>query len=95
MDLENFTMLIEDPTLARDLKQGIVNPAELERYLLTHYPAPALAHELAQCLIEAQALSPLVLTMSQVQSHIRIQGFRWKDGELVKENRGNYSKKEK
>lgn len=87
-------MLIEDPALAKDLKAGIVNPAELERYLLTHYPAPALAHELAQCLIESQAMAPIVLTMTQLQSHVRIQGFRWgPNGELVKENRGNYSKK--
>ena len=88
-------MLIEDPTLARDLKAGIANPAELERYLLTHLPAPALAHELAECLINEQAMAPIVLTLQQFQSHVRIQGYRWKDGELVRENRGNYSKKEK
>ena len=89
-------MLIEDPTLARDLKAGIANPAELDRYLLTHLPAPALAHELAAMLIEAQASKPVVLTQAEFFSHFRIQGLRLdKDGNLVKEPRGNYSKKEK
>ena len=86
-------MLIEDSNLAKDLKAGIANPAELERYLLTHYPAPALAHELAECLIEAQASKPIVITMDQLQAHIRVQGFRWQDGQLTPETRGNYSKK--
>ena len=86
-------MLIDDPTLARDLKAGIANPAELERYLLTHMPAPALAHELAQCLIDEQALKPIVITMDQLQAHIRVQGFRWQDGQLTPETRGNFSKK--
>lgn len=86
-------MLINDVDLARDLKAGIANPAELERYLLTHLPAPALAHELAQCLIDEQALKPIVITMDQLQAHIRVQGFRWQDGQLTPETRGNFSKK--
>ena len=88
-------MIIDDPILVKDLKAGVCNPAELERYLLNHYPATVLAHELAQELIESVASKPIVLTMEQLMSHIRIQGYRWQNGELVHENRGNYSKKEK
>jgi hypothetical protein len=89
-------MLISDPTLARDLKAGIANPMEVEKYLLNNFSAPALAHELAKYIVEDQASKPIVLTRQQLMAHVRIQGFRWSsDGELIPEARGNYSKKEK
>lgn len=86
-------MLITDTTLARDLKSGIVNPAELERWLITNVPAPQLAHELAKLLIQEQVSKPIILTKEQFNSHFRVQGYRVIDGKLTEEARGNYSKK--
>ena len=86
-------MLITDPTLARDLKAGIANPAELERWLITNVPAPQLAHELAELLIQEQVSKPVVLTKEQFAAHFRVQGYRIVEGKLVEEARGNYSKK--
>lgn len=86
-------MLITDPTLARDLKSGIVNPAELERWLITNVPAPQLAHELAELLIQEQVSKPIILTKEQFNVHFRVQGYRVIDGKLTEEARGNYSKK--
>ncbi len=89
-------MIITDQNLLKDIKAGIANPVEVEKYLLNNFSAPALAHELADYILEAQATRPIVLTKQQLMAHVRIQGFRWSsDGELIPEARGNYSKKEK
>ena len=93
MTQNQCSMIINDADLARDLKAGIANPVEVEKWLLNNVPPVQLAHELAECLIEMQALKPIVITMDQLQAHIRVQGFRWQDGQLIKENRGNFSKK--
>ena len=86
-------MLINDPELIKQIKAGIANPTEVEKYLLNNFSAPALAHELAEYMLEAQASKPVVLTQAEFMAHFRIQGFRFVNGELVKEPRGNYSKK--
>ena len=87
-------MLITDSTILKDIKAGIANPVEVEKYLLNNFSAPALAHELADYILEAQASKPVVLTQAEFFSHFRIQGLKLdKDGNLVRENRGNYSKK--
>lgn len=89
-------MIITDQNLLKDIKAGIANPVEVEKYLLNNFSAPALAHELADYILEAQASKPVVLTQAEFFSHFRIQGLKLdKDGNLVRENRGNYSKKEK
>ena len=89
-------MIITDQNLIKDIRAGIANPVEVEKYLLNNFSAPALAHELASYILEAQASKPGVLTQAEFFSHFRIQGLRLdKDGNLVKEPRGNYSKKEK
>ena len=89
-------MIITDQNLIKDIRAGIANPVEVEKYLLNNFSAPALAHELASYILEAQASKPVVLTQAEFFSHFRIQGLRLdKDGNLVKEPRGNYSKKEK
>lgn len=84
-----------EPELAKQIKAGIANPVEVEKWLLNNVPPVQLAHELAECLVELQGLKPIVLTRQQLMSHVRIQGFRWgADGELIPEGRGNYRKKE-
>lgn len=88
-------MIITDQNLLKDIKAGVANPVEVEKYLLNNFSAPALAHELADYILEAQATKPIVVTQAEFFSHFRIQGLRLKDGNLVKEPRGNYSKKEK
>lgn len=89
-------MIITDQNLLKDIRAGVANPVEVEKYLLNNFSAPALAHELADYILEAQATKPIVVTQSEFFSHFRIQGLRLdKDGNLVKEPRGNYSKKEK
>lgn len=82
-----------DPTLLKDLRAGVVNPAELERWLLTNVPVPQLVHELAELLIQEQVSKPIILTKEQFNAHFRVQGYRVVDGKLVEEARGNYSKK--
>ena len=86
-------MLIEDPTLLKDLKAGVCNPAELGRYLLNHYPATVLANELAEAIIEQQTTKPIVLTKEAFESHFRIQGWRFEEGQWFPETRGQFSKK--
>lgn len=86
-------MLINDPELIKQIRTGIANPVEVEKYLLNNFSAPALAHELADYILEAQASKPIVITQAEFMAHFRIQGFRFVNGELVKEARGNYSKK--
>ena len=86
-------MIITDPNLLKDLKSGTINPVELEKWLMNNVPVTRLAHELAEMLIQEQASKPIVLTSAEFEAHFRVQGFRWKDGELIPETRGNYSKK--
>ncbi len=86
-------MIITDQNLIRDIKAGVANPVEVEKYLLNNFSAPALAHELADYILEAQASKPIVITQDQFMSHFRIQGYRFVDGKIVEETRGNYSKK--
>lgn len=88
-------MIITEPNILKDIKAGVANPTEVEKWLLNNVPATVMAHELAAMLIEEQASQRIVVTESQFFSHFRIQGYRIVDGKLVKENRGNYSKKEK
>ena len=88
-------MIITEPNLLKDIRAGIANPVEVEKYLLNNFSAPALAHELADYILEAQATKPIVLTRQQLMAHVRIQGFRWDaDGALVPETRGKSSKKD-
>ena len=88
-------MIITEPNLLKDIKAGIANPVEVEKWLLNNCSAPALAHELASYILEAQASKPIVLTRQQLMAHVRIQGFRWDaDGALVPETRGKFSKKD-
>lgn len=87
-------MIITEPNLLKDIKAGIANPVEVEKYLLNNFSAPALAHELADYILEAQATQKIVIPLDQFLSHFRIQGLRLdKDGNLIKETRGQYSKK--
>lgn len=88
-------MIITDQNLLKDIRAGIANPVEVEKYLLNNFSAPALAHELADYILEAQASKPIVITQDQFLTHFRIQGYRIVDGKMVEETRGNYSKKEK
>lgn len=89
-------MIITDQNLLKDIRAGIANPVEVEKYLLNNFSAPALAHELADYILEAQASQKIVIPIDQFLSHFRIQGLKLdKDGNLVRETRGNYSKKEK
>ena len=86
-------MIITDPNLQKDLKAGTANPVEVEKWLLNNVPVTKMAHELAAMLIDDQASQRIVITESQFFSHFRIQGYRFVDGKLVEETRGNYSKK--
>ncbi len=88
------TMFINDPELVKQIKAGIANPKELSRYLLNHYSAPLLADALAEELIENQASKPIVMTVEEFQAHFRLRGYRFQDGNLIKEGRGRYSNKE-
>ncbi len=87
-------MFINDPELVKQIKAGIANPKELSRYLLNHYSAPLLADALAEELIENQASKPIVMTVEEFQAHFRLRGYRFQDGNLIKEGRGRYSNKE-
>ena len=87
-------MLIVDKEIIKSLKTGDITPVELERHLLNNFSAPALAHELAQCLIEQQAMKPIVITQQQLETHFRIRGWKFTDGYWRAENRGHYAKKD-
>ena len=84
-------MLTLDQTILKDLKAGVANPNELARYLLNHFPATDLAKELADYMIQSQASRPIVLSMEELMAHIRIRGYQWQDGNLIKETRGRKS----
>lgn len=84
-------LTINDPIIVKDLKSGVVNPTELAKYLLNHFPATDLAKELADYMIQSQASRPIVLSMEELMAHIRIRGYQWQDGNLIKETRGRKS----
>jgi hypothetical protein len=84
-------LTINDQTILRDLKAGIINPAELSRYLLNTFSAPDLAKELAECMIQLQVSRPIVIGMDECMAHFRIRGYQWQDGNLIKETRGRKS----
>lgn len=84
-------MIITNQTVINDLQAGILQPEELAKHLLNNFSAPQLAAELAKYIIDEKAKKPIVITKEQLMAHIRIQGFRWQDGELVPEGRGRYA----
>lgn len=86
-------MIITEPNLLKDIKAGIANPVEVEKYLLNNFSAPALAHELARYVISDDVSKPITLSQAQFFSHFKIQGYRFVDGKLIEETRGQYSKK--
>ena len=64
-------MIITEPNLLKDIKAGVANPVEVEKYLLNNFSAPALAHELADYILEAQATQKIVIPLDQFLSHFR------------------------
>lgn len=82
-------MNINDATIAKRLKEGVLPAEELAKYLIDNYPTPVLAMELAESLIEAQASRPIILSMEEFQAHFRIKGTKWVDGQMVPEGRGS------
>lgn len=87
-------MIIPDAELTKQLKAGICNPKELSRYLLNNYPATQLAEALAEELIENTSSKPIVLTREQFETHFRVQGWKFVDGQWQPETRGNFRKKD-
>ena len=89
-------MLINDPTIARRLREGTIPVEELQYWLINNLPVPQLAHELAECLIEQQVSKPILITQDEFMAHFRVKGTKWVDGQMVPEGRGanRWSKKE-
>ena len=87
-----MSIVINDKDLAKDLKDGCVNPLSLERYLLNNLSAPALAHELAEYMLDARVNRPVVLGLDEFMAHFRLRGYRFQDGNLIPETRGKYRK---
>ena len=87
-------MLINDPTVLKDFNNGILSHEELSHYLLTHFSAVALANDLAEYMMDARVNRPVVLGLDEFMAHFRLRGYRFQDGQLIKENRGHYSKKD-
>lgn len=85
-------MIINDTELTKQLKAGICNPRELTRYLLDNYPATQLARELAETIIQSQAIKPIVITKETFEAHFRLQGYKIVNGELIPETRGRSRK---
>ena len=82
-------MNIADQTIAKRLKEGVLPTEELAKYLMDNYPTPVLAMELAECLIEAQASKPLLISMEEFMAHFRVKGTKWVDGQMVPDGRGS------
>lgn len=82
-------MNIADQTIAKRLKEGVLPAEELAKYLMDNYPTPVLAMELAECLIEAQASKPLLISMEEFMAHFRVKGTKWVDGQMVPDGRGS------
>lgn len=87
-------MIITDPNIVKDLKAGIANPVEVEKWLLNNCSAPALAHELAGFLINQEATKPIVVSAEQFTKFFRVQGWKFQDNQWVPETRGKFSKKD-
>ena len=87
-------MILKDPTIIKDLQAGVLTHTELAKHLLNNFPVTALANELAEYLLEEKSKQRIVLTKEQLESHFRIQGYRFVDGQWVPETRGKYSKKD-
>lgn len=84
-------LTINDQTLLKDLKAGVVNPNELARHLLNNFSAPDLAKELADYMIQSQVSRPIVIGIDEFMAHFRLRGYQWQDGNLLKETRGRKS----
>lgn len=82
-------MNITDQSISKRLKEGAISTDELAKYLLDNYPTPVLAMELAECLLDNQAQKPIILSMEEFQSHFRVRGTKWVDGQMVPEGRGS------
>ena len=81
--------IVKDPELVKQLKAGIANPVEIERWLLNNCSAPALAHELAEYLIKAEASRPIVISSPEAFfAHFKIAGYRFVNGTLEPDGRG-------
>lgn len=91
----NRDMLIKDPSMVRDLQNGILTVDELTRHLLKNYSAYQLAEELSKILISKsdEPSKPIVMSVDDFQAHFRLKGYRFQDGQLVKENRGKVKEK--
>ena len=81
-------MIIKDPELQKQIKAGIANPVEIERWLLNNCSAPNLAHELAGYIVHEEASKPIILSLDEFRTHFRIAGFRWIDGKMEPDGRG-------
>ena len=87
-------MILTDANIIKDLQAGILTHAELAKHLLNSFPATALANELAEYILVEKAKKPIVITKDQFETHFRIQGWKFQDGQWVQETRGKYSKKD-
>lgn len=88
-------MVIQDTELNKQLKAGICNKVELARYLLNNYSAPMLADALAEELIANQGASkPIVVSRQAFESHFRIEGWKFQNGQWIPETRGKGNRKE-
>lgn len=96
LNIDKFTMILKDPVIIKDLKAGLVSVDELAKHLLANFPATVLAHELAQEILddEKATVKPIVLSMEQFEAMFRVTGYRLVNGELQRETRGHYKKKE-
>lgn len=79
---------ITDPTVLKDLKAGIITQPELAKFLLSKYPVTQLADALADYMLENQYTKPIVISEEAFNAHFRIQGYRFENGQWVKETRG-------
>ena len=81
--------------MVRDLQNGILTVDELTRHLLKNYSAYQLAEELSKILINnaEEPAKPIVMSVEDFQAHFRLKGYRFQDGQLVKENRGKVKEK--
>lgn len=81
-------MVITDSELLKQIRAGIANPVELERWLINNVPVSQMAHELADFILENRANKPIVLTQEEFEAHFRIRGYRFVEGRWEKETRG-------
>lgn len=88
-------MLITDAETLKAIQAGVMSKQELGKYLLSHFPATALANDLAEAILTAQNSRPVTLSVEEFFAHFKLRGYRFQDGQLIPETRGNYSKKGK